>query len=485
MSFSAIPDPRILVVGAGPTGLMLGGMLARLGVPTRLIDRDPAPHEQARATGIQARTLEIFERLGIVDGWLREGQQLRVFRSLSPDGRELRAETFEHLDTPYPFSINIQQRITERLLTEHLEQQGGRVERETELVMLQQDADKATAILHHDGREETARFAYVVGADGAHSRVCEAIRLPIVGGDYASTFAVAEVDGSWPYPNDEATVIVGPAGVCMGAVFRDGRFLIVTDAPDDVAEAPGRDDMQRLVTTRGATGVAIQTVHWSARFHLHCRLAQHFRRGRVFVAGDAAHVCSLFGGQGLNMGIHDAYNLGWKLALIVAGLAPDRLLDSYEAERRHVAESELAYTDTAHRGLFARDAAWPASALAHEAAFVGATDTAARRRLLAHAELDVNYRRSPIVASHGSMAPDSPAAGDWLSMPSLSPDRHHLLVPRTLAVDTIVRRSRVPIAAHVHDDESLVLVRPDGYIGFSARPADLGALADYLDRTFG
>src|SRR5262249_1705172 len=132
----AMPDVEVLVVGAGPTGLLLGGFLAGLGVSFRLIDRDPAPHGHARATGIQPRTLEILDRLGIVDGWLREGQVLHTFRSLTPEGRELRAERFDHLDTPYPFSLNIQQRITERLLTEHLEARGGRVQRAVQLLAL-------------------------------------------------------------------------------------------------------------------------------------------------------------------------------------------------------------------------------------------------------------------------------------------------------------------------------------------------------------
>jgi hypothetical protein len=212
--------------------------------------------------------------------------------------------------------------------------------------------------------------------------------------------------------------------------------------------------------------VAIRTVHWSACFHLHCRLAQHYRRSRIFLAGDAAHVGSIFGGRGLNMGVQDAYNLGWKLALVLAGMAPDRLLDSYEAERRRVAESELAYTDTAHRALFARDAAWPPSALKHGAAFVGSTDTAARRRLLAHAELDVSCRRSPIVASHGSMAHGTAAAGDWLAQPSLSPDRHHLLAPRTVPVEGVMRHVRLPIAVHPTDDDRLRLAspRPAGWL---------------------
>src|SRR5499426_2799883 len=480
----AMPDPDVLVVGAGPTGLMLGGLLVRLGVSVRLVERDLTPHAQARATGIQPRTLEIFDRLGIVDGWLREGQVLHAFRSLTPEGRELRVERFDQLDTPYPFSLNIQQRITERLLTEHLERHGGRVDRGVELIALEQDAETVTAILRREGQEETVRCRYVVGADGAHSRVSDAIRLPVVGGDYASTFVVAEVDGTWPYPRDEATIIAGTAGICWGAAFADGAFLMIADVPDDRrAGPPGRDDLQRLADER-CRGVDIRTVRWSARFHLHCRLARHFRRGRVFLAGDAAHVCSLFGGQGLNMGIQDADNLGWKLALVVGGLAPDRLLDSYEVERRGMAQSELAYTDSAHRGLFARDAAWPRSALEHEAAFVGSTDTAARRRLLAHAELDISYRGSPIVASHGRMAPVDPEAGDWFARRGFSADRHHLLAPPALRAGDVIRRVRVPIAVHPTDENTLHLVRPDGYIAFRSCPADLSALSDYLDKAF-
>jgi len=296
---------------------------------------------------------------------------------------------------------------------------------------------------------------------------------------------VAEVDGTWPFPHEEATVIAGTAGICWGAAFADGGFLMIADVPDDRgAGPPGRDDLQRLADER-SRGVDIRTVHWSARFHLHCRLAQHFRRGRVFLAGDAAHVCSLFGGQGLNMGIQDADNLGWKLALVVGGMAPDRLLDSYEAERRQMAQSELAYTDSAHRALFARDAAWPRSALEHEAAFIGSTDTAARRRLLAHAELDVGYRGSPIVASHGLLAPVDPGADDWFARQGLSPDRHHLLAPPALRAEEAVRRVRVPIAVHATDEDTLHLVRPDCYVAFRSCPADLSALADYLDRTFG
>src|SRR5215471_777500 len=481
----AMPDVEVLVVGAGPTGLMLGGLLARLGVSVRLVERDAAPHGHARATGIQPRTLEVLERLGIVDGWLREGQVLHVFRSLTPEGRELRAERFDHLDTPYPFSLNIQQRITERLLTEDLERHGGRVERGVELIALEQDAETVTAILRSGGQEETVRCRYAVGADGARSRVRDAIRASVGGGDYASTFVVAEVDGTWPYPRDEATVIVGPAGICWGAVFADDAFLIIADVPADrAAGPPERDDLQHLTDERCA-GVAIRKVHWSARFHLHCRLARHFRRGRVFLAGDAAHVCSLFGGQGLNMGIQDAENLGWKLALVLGGMAPDRLLDSYEAERRIVAQSELAYTDSAHRALFARDAAWPRSALAHEAAFVGSTDTAARRRLLAHAQLDVSYRGSPIVASHGHLSSADAAAGDWFAHRGFSADCHHLFAPPALRAEDAIKRVRVPIAVHPTDEDTLHLVRPDGYIAFRSCPADVSALSDYLERAFG
>jgi hypothetical protein len=137
------------------------------------------------------------------------------------------------------------------------------------------------------------------------------------------------------------------------------------------------------------------------------------------------------------------------------------------------------------RALFARDAAWPRSALAHEAAFVGSTDTAARRRLLAHAELDVSYRESPIVASHGRRAPADAAAGDWFGRPGLSADRHHLVAPPALRVEEAIRRVRVPIAVHPTDEDTLHLVRPDGYIAFRSCPADLSALTRYFEHTFG
>ena len=166
-------------------------------------------------------------------------------------------------------------------------------------------------------------------------------------------------------------------------------------------------------------------------------------------------------------------------------MAPDRLLDSYEAERRHMAQCELAYTDSAHRALIARAAAWPRSALEHEAALVGSTDTAARRRLLAHAQLDVDYRGSPIVAWHGWLEPVDPAAGDSFARQRLSPDRHHLLAPPALRAEEVVRRVRVPIAVHPTDEDTLYLVRPDGYIAFRSCPADRSALADYLDGAFG
>jgi 2-polyprenyl-6-methoxyphenol hydroxylase-like FAD-dependent oxidoreductase len=481
-----VADPTVLVVGAAPPGLMLAGELARLGVTARLVERDREPHREARATAIQSRTLDILDRLGIVDGWLQEGLALGTFRLRSRSGEELRAERFEDLDVPYPFVLNLQQRITERLLEEHLVRQGGRVERGVELIALEQDSRGVDVELRDaEGGVEAARFAYVVGADGVHSRVRDALLVPLAGGDYASVFAAAEIEATFPYPTTEVTIFAVPSGILFFAPFADGRLILVANDPAGSDQAPSRDELRDLVTERGPAGIEIREVVWSARFHIHCRLAERFRIGRVFLAGDSAHVCSPFGGQGLNMGLHDAWNLGWKLALVAHGQAPEALLSSYQPERRRIAQCELAFSDATHRAALTRDVAWPASALAHEAAFLGASDNAARRRLLAHAELDVTYRRSPIVESRGRSRSGALRAGDWFPE-RLSPDRHHVLAPPGTELDGALGGLRVPTQLHVREGEDrLLLVRPDGYVGFVSRPADPSALAEYLHRVFG
>jgi 2-polyprenyl-6-methoxyphenol hydroxylase-like FAD-dependent oxidoreductase len=464
---------------------MLAAELARLAVPARLVDRDREPHREARATAIQSRTLEILDRLGIVDGWLAEGVELHAFRTLGADGTELRCERIEEPHVRFPFTLNVRQRITERLLEEHLVHLGGRVERGVELMALEQAGEGVEVTLRDaDGRVETEEYDYVVGADGVHSRVRDALLVPLAGGDYASVFAAAEIEADYPYPRNEAMVFTAESGVLFFGPFADGHLIVVGNDLSGPGSAPSRDELQELIEGRAPPGIEIRDVVWSARFHTHCKIAAHFQRGPVFLAGDAAHVCSPFGGQGLNMGLHDASNLGWKLALVSHGQAAPAMLSSYEAERRRIAQYELAYSDALHRAVLARDAAWPGSAFDHEAAFIGSSDTAARRRLLAHMELDVTCRSSPIVKSHGRTPRGGVHAGDWFPEP-LSPDRHHLLAPPGSELGETLGRVDIPIDVHEREGENaLLLVRPDGYVGFCSRPADTPALAAYLDQVF-
>jgi 2-polyprenyl-6-methoxyphenol hydroxylase-like FAD-dependent oxidoreductase len=464
---------------------MLASELARLAVPARLIDRDPEPHGEARATAIQSRTLEILDRLDIVDGWLDEGLELHAFRTRAPDGEELRCERIVELDVPFPFTLNVRQRITERLLEQHLTRLGGRVERGVELMTLEQTGERVEVTLRDaQGGEETAEFDYVVGADGVHGRVRDALLVAMAGGDYASVFAAAEIEADYPYPSNEATVFSTESGVLFFGPFADGRMILVGNDPAGSGSSPSRDELQELIDARAPAGIEVREVVWSARFHTHCKIAAHFQRGRVFLAGDAAHVCSPFGGQGLNMGLQDAWNLGWKLALVSHGQAASKLLSSYEAERRRNARYELAYSDAVHRAVLARDPAWSGSLVEHEAAFIGSTDSAARRRLLAHMELDVTCRSSPIVESHGRTPRGAVHAGDWFPE-RLSPDRHHLFAPPRSELGAALGRVGIAVDVHERDGEdALLLVRPDGYVGFASRPVDPGALDTYLDRVF-
>ena len=503
----------MLVVGAGPTGLMAASELRRHRVECRLIDRAPIPHREARATGVQARTLEILERTGIVEPWLAAGRRLSRIRSLAPDGTELRSLSLEGLETPYPFVLSIQQRLTEAFLTEHLRRLGCHVEHGVELVELREDAGHVEVVLAGPGgRLERADFDYVVGADGLHSSVREEIGIVLGGaGDYAGVFSVAEVELDWSYPTDELIYFVAAPNLVMVGPLAEGRVLLVADDPEGrPGEPPHADELRAILAGRApAPPPELKAVHWSSRFHLHCRLASAMRRGRVLLAGDAAHVCSLFGGQGLNMGIHDAHNLGWKLALVVSGRAGETLLASYEAERRPAAEAELAFTDASHRALFASAASWPPSALGHEAAFLGSTDTAARRRLLALAELDVDLRGSDIVTTLGDPPEGGLVAGDWVpdggvrlasgdeaKLSTLLGGGGHVVLVTADSdrgpVDAVLDRARVPIACYplagvgeiaerIGQPPALVAVRPDGYAGLVSRPVDAGALERYLD----
>jgi 2-polyprenyl-6-methoxyphenol hydroxylase-like FAD-dependent oxidoreductase len=392
----------ILVVGAGPTGLTVASELTRHGAPVRIIDKLPGIVATCRATGIHSRTLEIFHDLGIVDEVLARGDELRGANQFANGERFLHLRFENEVDSPYPFTISLEQFTTEAILEGLLNRLGGEVERSTELVEMADRLDGVqTTLRHADGSEEIVDTPWLVACDGAHSRVRHLNRQHFPGESDPRQYVVADVllheaqlarDEIHAFLTDRGTLFVFP--------IPRGRYLVIADVRDPRgADTPLLEEIQALVTERGPGGIRVSEPHWLSYFHINYRVTRHYRHGRTLLAGDAAHVHSPVGGLGMNTGIQDAYNLGWKLALVVRGLAPPSLLETYERERRAVAEDVIKVTRmmTEHLEVF-RDLPPAERERLYAHTFIPEAERwrSARQR----EELDLDYRKSPICCEH-------------------------------------------------------------------------------------
>ncbi|TXS54329.1 FAD-dependent monooxygenase [Streptomyces sp. t39] len=413
----------VLVIGAGPVGLTAAGELRRRGVGVRVVDRLPDRLPYAKAVGIQPRTLELWDRAGLV-GKVLEAAVPMLGQLLYVDGAERgRFDLVLPPEVPYRFAA-LPQYETERILEEFLEGFGTRVERGTELVSFEQDDDGVTARLVHtapDGnREEEVRCRYLVGCDGAHSAVRKGLGLTFEGGAFPDEYMLGDVEVDWDLPHGYgvrslhrgADGGVDDALVCI-PLPGDGRYRMSMTVPPELS-ASGRDGARGdavahgLETGRAPSLAQVQAVldrlsprpatasalRWSSVFRISHRLVDRYGRGRVFVAGDAAHIHPPTGAQGMNTGIQDAWNLAWKLALAVAGRAHPRLLASYDAERRPVGEEVVGRT------------------VRHAAEGVQADPADPATLILREAQLLVGYRGSPVVDGEAPGGGPGPGAGD-------------------------------------------------------------------------
>lgn len=395
----------VLVVGAGPTGLTLACELARRNTSFRIVDQASEPTRLSKAIGVQARTLEIFEDLGIADETVAAGLKL-VGVTMYSGGQAIVRASFDELDTHFPFLLSIPQSDTERILTDLLQRLGGSVERSLELVALQQDERGViTTLRHADGREERLRVRWVVGCDGAHSATRKLAGLELEGSSYDDRFLLADVRIGWDFPRDRITTFFAESGLLACFPMPGERWRLIAtappDGPADAHEAPTLREFQRIVDERsGADGTLVDPA-WLARFRIHCRQVEQYRRGRVFLAGDAAHIHSPVGGQGLNTGIQDAHNLAWKLALVAQGAGRPELLDSYHAERHAVGVALLRGTDAATRVATLKHPV--VRAIRNRvSSFLSSLEVVQQRITRSVAELDLGYAGSPIVDEHRS-----------------------------------------------------------------------------------
>ena len=412
----------VLVVGAGPTGLALAAELAAFGVRARLIDRGLDRVHESRALAIQPRTLEVLAGLGVTGELVAAGNRAVQLR-LHVGGRVLAVPMFDLGldDTAYPFLLFLSQAETERVLGEHLAAAGVAVERGVELAGLSDAGDAATATLRHrDGREQVVSARYVVGCDGGHSTVRRLAGIGFEGGSYPQTFVLADTEADGVEPG-AAHVFVSATGLLLffPLVKPAAWRLLAMRPPADrtPADAPVvLDEVQALAGSYTGGAVRLHDPVWMTNFRLHHRAATRYRAGRVFIAGDAAHVHSPAGAQGMNTGIQDAVNLGWKLAHILRGGDP-ALLDTYEAERAPIGTMVLRFTD---RAFTVATSTKPVARLARTRLAPTVIPLALKARSArAYAfrtvsQLDIRYRHSPLSVDGPNSPRKGPKAGDRL-----------------------------------------------------------------------
>lgn len=332
------PIADVLIVGAGPVGLTAAVALKQLGHDVVVVDRQAEGANTSRAAVVHPHTLEILEPYGVVPALVQRGVHTPTFAIRDRD-RLLLAVPFSDLPTAYPYTLMISQADTEKFLLERLTELGGKVTRPAVVTGLTQRPDSVVAALS-DGEPIGAR--YLLGADGMHSLVREQSGIGFTGGTYAESFTLADVHLSGGVPRDEVILYFSPAGLVVVAPLPDNRFRIVATV-DEAPHDPDIAFVQGLLDERGpqANPATVDDVVWGSRFRVHHRIADTFRHGRVVLAGDAGHVHSPAGGQGMNLGIEDAVNAATTLSRVLAG-EPDSLLDDYAAARRRTADAVVA-----------------------------------------------------------------------------------------------------------------------------------------------
>ena len=402
MRATAMHETDVLIVGAGPTGLTLACELLRRGVSCRIIDKAASPATTSRALGLQPRTLELFDTMGIVDRVLSTGGPV-IDASLYRGDRlllTLGTAGLQDLDTPYPRLWITPQASVERPLVERLLELGGTVERSRKLADFRQTDSRVIATAKRGDSDETEEIhaSWLVGCDGAHSRVRKALGVSFEGSTYEEKFLLADVDLDWRRERNRTHTWFPQEG--MFSVFPlpgSPQWRIFAVAEDETTPPISLELFQRLFRERtGDVETTVSNPTWMSDFAINRRMVDQYRVERAFLAGDAAHIHSPFGAQGMNTGIQDAYNLGWKLALVAQGKAPEHLLDTYEEERLPVARRVLTQTDTNTRVLLSDNLIM--GFLRERVLALDFVQAYAARR---SSQLFVNYRSSSLSRSHG------------------------------------------------------------------------------------
>jgi 2-polyprenyl-6-methoxyphenol hydroxylase-like FAD-dependent oxidoreductase len=479
----------VLIVGAGPVGMTMASELARYGVAVRIVDKAAQRTDKSKALVIWSRTLELLDRGGGSAPFIEAGFKAEAVNFVAGD-KGIGRFSMDSVQSPYPYGLMLPQSETERLLEKRLRELGVAVEREVELTTFTRGADGVAAVLRHvDGREEIVSADWLVGCDGAHSAVRHGLGASFAGETLDSDFMLADIHmRGYPCPDSEISVYWHRDGVFVIFPISPGRYRIIADLPPSVAAhppAPTLEQVQAIMDRRGPPGLVAFDPIWLAGFRINGRKVSDYRWGRAFLLGDASHVHSPAGGQGMNTGMQDAFNLAWKLALVVRGTCDEHLLDSYSPERSKVGDEVLkAAGRLTAVGTLRNPIAQSVRNLVGHVMF-GLTPV---QHALADTmtEVSIGYPESPL---NGPCLREGPRPGEriipianQLPVGSGSTPLFALFAGRTAATADLLKRFDGLLDSDIRppfDQGGIWLARPDGYVACSSNDPDV--VAQYLD----
>ena len=489
---------HVLVVGAGPVGLTMAAELARYGVPVRIVDKAAGRTDKSKALVLWSRTLELLDRGACTGAFVAAGLKVDAANIIA-GSRRIGRVGFAGVDSPYPYALMLPQSETERLLEAHLGTLGVSVERQVEMIGFNDTGTGVTTSLRHsNGAEETLQSEWLIGCDGAHSTVRRALGLSFLGETLQSDWILADIHlAGMPFPLSEMATFLHQDGVLVVFPILPGRYRIIADIGRSEGAHPADptlDQVQAVVDRRGPGGLLVSDPVWLSAFRINERKVGDYRSGRVFVAGDAAHVHSPAGGQGMNTGMHDACNLAWKLALVCRGTCPaDTLLDSYSVERSAVGAQVLANAGRLTAlGVMKNHAAQ----MVRNVVGTVLLGLAPVRRAMADTltEVSVGYAHSllngPAVHGVGGPAPGErvPPVGGQVPVGAGDAPRFAVFAAPDVAATRLLQDHRDLLEPAVRPplrDDGIWLVRPDGYAAMVAERGRWAEVGAYLDRIAG